>query len=110
MEASLNYREKLWIDSVVMVYSNMMRIYNAQGEFESTLNSIEGRQNELIRTNARMLEWMTNHLLGDRTVENPQSSIFDFTPSNANYQYEPVNLKPSKSQRKKKQTQLYLSL
>ena len=70
--------------------------------FRGALNSIGGRHNELIRTNARMLEWMTNQLIGDRTIENPQSSIPDFTPSNASYQYELVNLKPSKSQRKKK--------
>ena len=40
METSLNYREKLWMDSVDMVNSYMMRMYNAQGEFESALNSI----------------------------------------------------------------------
>ena len=54
-----------------MVNSNMMRMYNAQGEFEGTLNSIGGRQNELIKTNGRMLEWMTNQLLGERTINNP---------------------------------------
>ena len=102
MEASLNYREKLWIDSVDMVNSNMMKMYNAQGDFESALNFIGGRQNELIRTNVRMLEWITNQLLEDKTVEKPQSSISDFTPSNVGYQYELVNLKPSKPQRKKK--------
>ena len=71
MEASLNYREKLWIDNLDMCNSNMIKIYNAQGEFENTLNSIGGRQNELMRTNARMLEWTTNQLLGDKTSERP---------------------------------------
>ena len=37
MEAPLNYREKLWIDSVDMVNSNMIRMFNAQGEFKSAL-------------------------------------------------------------------------
>ena len=101
MEASLNYREKLWVEIVNMVNSNMINIYNAQGEFEGSLNSIGGRQNEMIRSTARMLEWMTNQLLGDRTVEKPSSSISDFTPSQASYQYEPVNLKTSKSQHRK---------
>ena len=55
MEASLNYREKLWIDSLDMCNSNMIKMYNAQGEFEGALNSIGGRQNELIKFNARML-------------------------------------------------------
>ena len=71
MKASLNYREKLWIDRLDMCNSNMIKIYNAHGEFENTLNSIEGRQNELIRTNARMLEWMTTQFLGDKTAERP---------------------------------------
>ena len=102
MEASLNYREKLWIDNLDICNSNMIKIYNAQGEFENTLNSIGGRQNELMRTNARMLEWTTNQLLGDKTSERPQPSISDFTPSQAGYQYEPVNLKTSRSQHKRK--------
>ena len=56
MEASLNYREKLWTESLDMVNANMIKMYNAQCEFEGALNSIEEKQNELIRTNARMLE------------------------------------------------------
>ena len=70
----------MWTESLDMVNSNMIKTYNA-GEFEGSLNSIGGRQNEMIRFNARMLEWMTNQLLGDRTTEKPPSSIFDFTPS-----------------------------
>ena len=38
LEASLNYREKLWTKSLDMVNSNMIKMYNAQGEFESALN------------------------------------------------------------------------
>ena len=40
MEASLNYKEKLWIERLDMVNSNMIRMYNAQGRFEGALNSI----------------------------------------------------------------------
>ena len=45
-----------------MVNSNMIKMHNAQGEFGGSLNSIRGRQNEMIRSNARMLEWMKNQL------------------------------------------------
>ena len=55
MEASLNYREKLWTESLDLCNSNLKNVYNAQAEFEDTLNSIKERQNELIRSNARML-------------------------------------------------------
>ena len=85
MEASLNYREKLWIENLDMCNSNMIKMYNAQGEFEGVLNSIGGRQNELIKFNARMLEWFTNKQAGDKTTELPQASIFNFTPSQAGY-------------------------
>ena len=43
MEASLNYREKLWTKSLDIYNSNMIKIYNAQGEFEGALNSIRER-------------------------------------------------------------------
>ena len=56
MEASLNYREKLWIDSLDICNSNLKNMYNAQGEFEGALYSIGGKQNELIKTNAKMLD------------------------------------------------------
>ena len=39
-ETSLNYREKLWTRSLDMVNANMIKMYNAQGDFESALNSI----------------------------------------------------------------------
>ena len=71
MEASLNYREKLWTESLDLYNSNLRNMYNAQGEFEGTLNSIGERHNELIRSNARILEWDTNKLLGDKTIEKP---------------------------------------
>ena len=74
----------------------------AQGDFESTLNSIEDRQNELIRTNNLMLEWFTLKILGDNTSETPQPSFPEYTPSNVGYPYELVNLKASKSNRNKK--------
>ena len=85
-----------------MVNANMIKMYNAQGEFEGALNSIGEGQNELIKTNARMLEWFTNKLAGDTEAERHQPSFSNFTPSNVGYPYELVNLKPSKSHRKKK--------
>ena len=56
VEASLKYREKLWTESLNLCNSNLRNMYNAQGEFEVTLNSIGERKNELIRSNERMLE------------------------------------------------------
>ena len=85
-----------------MVNANMIKMYQAQGYFEGAMNSIEERQTELIISNARMLEWFTLKLAGDTTDERPQPSILEFTPSNAGYPYESMNLKASKSHRKKK--------
>ena len=85
-----------------MVNVNIIKMYNAQGEFEAALNSIRGRQNELIKSNSTMLDWLIKQQMEDRTAARPQPSIFEYVPSQASYQYELVNLKPSKSQRKKK--------
>ena len=92
----------MWIDNLDMCNSNMIKMYNAQGEFEVAINFIGGRQNELIRYNAKMMEWLTKKLSGDKTTAQPQASISNFTPSQVGYQYEPVNLKHSKSQKKRK--------
>ena len=71
IEASLNYREKLWIESLDMMNADMIKIYNAQGDFESALNSIGDRQNEMFITNNLMLEWSTLKMSGDNTSERP---------------------------------------
>ena len=94
--------EKLWTESLDMVNANLIRMYNAQGEFEGALNSFGLRQNELIRQNTITQEWYFFNKGENSTTAQPYPSIPDFTPSHASYEYEPVNLKPSKSQRKKK--------
>ena len=38
MEASLNYKEKLWTESLDICNSNLRKMYNAQGEFKGTIN------------------------------------------------------------------------
>ena len=60
LDASLNNGENLWTESLDMVNTNMIKMYNAQGEFEAALNSIRGGQNELIKSNATMLDWLIN--------------------------------------------------
>ena len=40
LEATLMYREKLWIESLDLINNNLIKMYSAQGEFEGTLNSI----------------------------------------------------------------------
>ena len=97
LEAFLNYREKLWTESLDMVNANMIKMYNAQGEFEAALNSIGGRQDEPMKSNAIMLDWLINQQIGNRIEARPQPSISEYIPYQASYQYEPVNLKPSKS-------------
>ena len=59
MEATLNYREKCWIESLDMVNKNLIEMYSAQGEFEGTLNSIGQRQNDMIKKLAMSMEWST---------------------------------------------------
>ena len=54
LDASVNYMEKLWTESLDMVNANTIIMYNAQGEFAGALNSIRGRRNELTKQCVRM--------------------------------------------------------
>ena len=49
LESTLNYKKKLWTESIDLVNQNMIKMYQAQGEFEGAPNSIGKRQNELIK-------------------------------------------------------------
>ena len=102
LEATLKFREKLWTKGLDMVNANRLKMYNAQGEFEGALNSIGLRQNELIKQNSITQECYFLNKGEDNITKKPQPPIPEFTPSQAGYQYEPVNLKPSKQHRKKK--------
>ena len=81
---------------------NLVKMYQAQGEFEQSLNSIGQRQSELIKKNIRMQEWYLFDRNGEGSTPTLEPSIPVFTPSNASYKFEEVNLKPSKSKSHKK--------
>ena len=57
LESILNYKEKLWTTSIDLVNQNLVKMYQAQGEFEQSLKSIRQGQNDLIKQNIRMQEW-----------------------------------------------------
>ena len=98
LESILNYKEKLWIESIDLVNQNLVNMYQAQGEFEQSLNSIRQRQNELIKKNIRKQERYLFDRNREGSTPKPEPSIPEFTPSNASYKFEAMNLKPSKSQ------------
>ena len=83
---------------------NLVKMYKAQGEFEQSLNSIGQRQSELIKQNIRKQEWYLFDRNGEGSTPKPEHSIPKFTPSNASYEFEAVNIKPlrSRSHRKKR--------
>ena len=76
LESILNYREKLWTESIDLVNQNLVKMYQAQGEFEQSLNSVGQRQNELIKKNIRMQEWY----LFDRNEEGSTANPEPFHP------------------------------
>ena len=102
LEQSLSYRDKLWTESIDQVNSNMIKMYQAQGDFEQSLNSIRKRQNELIKQHLRTQEWYLFDTGEGGSTRKPEPSIPEYTPSNANYKYELVNNKPFKRQKRKK--------
>ena len=85
-----------------MVNKNMVKMYQAQGEFEQSSNSIGERQNDIIKQHIRTQECYLFDKDGGGLTGKPESSILKFTSSNTSYKYEPVNLKPLKSQSNRK--------
>ena len=102
LEPILNYKEKLWTESIDLVNQNLIKMYKAQGEFEESLKSIEQGQNELIKHKIGLQEWYLFDNNGKSSIPKPEHSIPKFTPSNASYKFEAVNLKPSRSQSHRK--------
>ena len=102
LQSILNYREKLWTKSIDLMNQNLVKMYQAQGEIEQTLNSFGQRQSELIKQNIRMQEWYLIDMNREGLTPKPEHSLPEFTPSNASYKFEAVNLKPSRSQSHRK--------
>ena len=116
MEATLNYRENLWTESLDMVNNNLIKMYSAQGEFEGTLNSIGQRQDDLIKQMDLSMEWYAFNKEEGRKARRPPVQFSEFSLPSAGYKLEPVNLNhPNKYDRKKEMTYpvvppLFLSL
>ena len=103
IEVTLNYREKLWIESVYTVNNNLIKMYSTQGEFKGVLNFIEKRQNNLIKQLALSIEWSAFNKEEGSDFRRPPVQILEFSPSFSSYKFEPVNLnRPNKHDRKKK--------
>ena len=90
--------------SIDLVNQNLVKMYQAQVEFEQSLNSIGQWKNELIKHNVKMQEWYLFDMNGESSIPKPEPSIREFTPSNASYKFEAVNLKPSRSQSHRKKS------
>ena len=102
LEQSLSYRDKLWTYSIYQVNSNLIKMYQAQGEFEQSLNSVGQKKNELIKQHLLTQEWYLFDKEGSASTGKPEPSIPEYTPSNASYKFKLVNLKSFKHQKRKK--------
>ena len=102
MEATLNYKEKLWTESLHMVNNNLIKMH---GEFDGTLNSIGQRQDVLIKQMALFMEWSAFNKEEGSKAKQPQFQIPEFSPSSAGYKFESLNRNlPHKHERKKEMT------
>ena len=103
MEATLNYRENLWTESLDMINNNLIKMYSAQGEFEGVLNSIGQRQDDFIKQVALSMEWSAFNKEEGSKARRPSVQIPEFSPSSIGYRFEPVNMNlPPKYDRKRK--------
>ena len=93
LEATPNYREKLWTSSLDMINNNLIKMYSTQGEFEGTFNSIGQRQNDLIKQMALSKErFAFNRAKEGSRSKQPEVQIPEFSPFAAGYKFESVNL------------------
>ena len=87
MEATLNFREKIWTESLDMVNNNLIKMYSTQGEFEGVLNSIGQRQDELIKQLALSMEWSAFNKEEGSKARRPQVQFPKLSPSFAGYKF-----------------------
>ena len=103
MEATLNYREKLWTESLDMINNNLIKMYYGWGEFKGTLNFIGHRQDDLIKKIALFMEWSVFNKEEGSKTKRPPVQFPEFSHSYAGYKFELVNLnRPNKNDRRKK--------
>ena len=97
-----NYRQKLWNDSLDQVKSNLVNIHNVLIELEGSVNNLAHRQDQLVT----LVEYTNDYCLFQReeppAKEKPDISIPKFSPSLATFNLEPLNLKTSKSYKRRR--------
>ena len=97
-----NYRQKLWNDSLDQVNSNLVNIHNVLIELEGSVNNLAHRQDQLVT----LVEYTNDYCLFQRkeppAKEKPDISIPKFSPSLATFNLEPLNLKTSKSYKRRR--------
>ena len=79
MEATLNYREKLWMKILDMINNNLIKMYSTQGEFEGT-RTLLGRD-KMILLNKWPFQWSGLHSIELRKVADPSSHKFKYLNS-----------------------------
>ena len=102
LEMDNNYRHKLWNDSLDLVNSNLVNIHNVLTKLEGSVNNLAHRQDQLVT----LVEYTNEYCLFQReeplAKENPNISIPKFPISLATFNYEPPNLKTSKSYKRRR--------
>ena len=102
LEMDNNYRQKLWNDSLDQVNSNLVNIHNVLTELEGSMNNLASRQDQLVT----LVEYTNDYCLFHREKppekEKPDISIPKFPPSLATFNLEPLNLKTSKSYKRRR--------
>ena len=102
LEMDNNYRHKLWNDSLDQVNSNLVNIHNMLTELEGSMNNLGIRQDHLIT----LVKYTNDYCIFNREEppekEKSDISIPKFPPSLASFNFEPSNLKTSKSYKRRR--------
>ena len=102
IEMDNNYRHKLWNDILNQVNSNLVNILNVLTELEGSVNNLGSMQDHLVT----LMEYTNDNFLFNReeppAKEKSNISIPKFPPSLATFNLEPLNLKTSKSHKRRR--------
>ena len=102
LEMDNNYRHKLWNNNLYQVNSNLVNVHNVLTKLEGYVNNLGSREDHLVT----LVEYTNDYYLFKReeppAKEKPNISIPKYPPSLATFNLGPLNLKTSKSYKRRR--------
>ena len=102
LEQNDAFRQKLWIESIDMINSNLVNIHSVFTEIEKSVNHIGLKQEQLISLVEFANEVCTSNKEEPREIKRPDMTFPKFSHSLASFDFDPPNIKTSKAYKRRK--------